>query len=148
MKSIEVVAGIICYGAPHSADATKDCKRFFATQRGYGEQKGGWEFPGGKMEPGESPQQALARELKEELAIDVNVGEFLCTVEHDYPTFHLTMHCYFCTLADGSTPTLLEHEASRWLTPAELHSVNWLPADVKVVKALENHLSNTSPNTL
>lgn len=102
MKSIEVVAGIICYGAPHSADATKDCKRFFATQRGYGEQKGGWEFPGGKMEPGETPQQALAHELK----------------------------------------------ASRWLTPAELHSVNWLPADIKVVKALENHLSNASPNTL
>jgi 8-oxo-dGTP diphosphatase len=89
------------------------------------------------MESGETPEQALARELKEELAIDVNVGEFLCTVEHDYPAFHLTMHCYFCTLADGNTPTLLEHEAARWLARAELHAVNWLPADVKVVEALE-----------
>ena len=137
MKTVEVVAGLI-----------KDDGKIFATQRGYGDYKHFWEFPGGKMEDGETPQQALARELKEELAIDVDVGDFLCTVEHDYPTFHLTMHCYFCTLADGSTPTLLEHEASRWLTPAELHSVNWLPADVKVVKALENHLSNASPNTL
>ena len=132
MKRIEVVAGIICDGAPHSAET-----RFFATQRGYGDQKDGWEFPGGKMESGETPEQALARELKEELAIDVNVGEFLCTVEHDYPAFHLTMHCYFCTLADGNTPTLLEHEAARWLARAELHAVNWLPADVKVVEALE-----------
>ena len=135
MKRIEVVAGIICDGAPHSAGT-----RFFATQRGYGEQKDGWEFPGGKMESGETPEQALARELKEELAIDVNVGEFLCTVEHDYPAFHLTMHCYFCTLADGNIPTLLEHEAARWLTRAELHAVNWLPADVKVVESLEKHL--------
>ena len=126
MKSIEVVAGII-----------KDSERIFATQRGYGEQKDFWEFPGGKMEPGETPEQALARELKEELAIDVNVGEFLCTVEHDYPAFHLTMHCYFCTIAGGKTPELLEHEAAKWLAPAELHSVNWLPADIKVVEALE-----------
>lgn len=132
MKRIEVVAGIICDGAPHSAGT-----RFFATQRGYGEQKDGWEFPGGKMESGETPEQALARELKEELAIDVNVGEFLCTVEHDYPAFHLTMHCYFCTIAGGKAPELLEHEAARWLTPAELHSVDWLPADIKVVEAIE-----------
>ncbi|MBO7511761.1 MAG: (deoxy)nucleoside triphosphate pyrophosphohydrolase, partial [Fibrobacter sp.] len=100
MKRIEVVAGIICDGAPRSAGT-----RFFATQRGYGEQKDGWEFPGGKMEPGETPEQALARELKEELAINVNVGDFICTVEYDYPAFHLTMHCFYCTLADGSTPT-------------------------------------------
>lgn len=132
MKRIEVVAGIICDGTPRSAGA-----RFFATQRGYGKQKDGWEFPGGKMEPGETPEQALARELKEELAINVNVGDFICTVEYDYPAFHLTMHCFYCTLADGSTPTLLEHEAARWLTRTELHSVNWLPADVKVVEALE-----------
>lgn len=137
MKSIEVVAGIICDGAPRSTGT-----RYFATQRGYGEQKDGWEFPGGKMEPGETPQLALARELKEELAIDVNVGDFICTVEYDYPAFHLTMHCYFCTLADGCTPTLLEHEAARWLTRAELHSVNWLPADIKVVAALEDYCTS------
>ena len=135
MKRIEVVAGIICDGTPRSAGA-----RFFATQRGYGEQKDGWEFPGGKMEPGETPEQALARELKEELAINVNVGDFICTVEYDYPAFHLTMHCFYCTLAEGSIPTLLEHEAARWLTRKELNSVNWLPADIEVVKALEKHL--------
>lgn len=126
MKRIEVVAGII-----------KDGSKIFATQRGYGEQKGFWEFPGGKMEPGETPQQALKRELNEELAIDVNVGDFLCTVEHDYPAFHLTMHCYFCTIAGGKAPELLEHEAAKWLAPAELHSVDWLAADVKVVEAIE-----------
>ena len=126
MKSIEVVAGII-----------RDGEKVFATQRGYGEQKGFWEFPGGKMEAGESPQQSLARELKEELAIDVNVGEFLCTVEHDYPAFHLTMHCFYCTIAGDKAPELLEHEAAKWLSPAEFHSVEWLPADVEVVKTLE-----------
>ena len=132
MKRIEVVAGIICDGDPRSAGT-----RFFATQRGYGEQKGFWEFPGGKIEAGETPQQALARELKEELAIDVGVGDFLCTVEYDYPAFHLTMHCYFCRIVGGKAPELLEHEAARWLSPAELHSVEWLPADVEVVRALE-----------
>ena len=126
MKSIEVVAGVI-----------KDGERVFATQRGYGDFKDFWEFPGGKMEPGETPQQALARELKEELAIDVSVGEFIRTVDYDYPAFHLTMHCFYCTSAGGKAPELLEHEAARWLTRAELHSVNWLPADVEVVKALE-----------
>ena len=128
MKHIEVVAGII-----------KDGDKIFATQRGYGEFKDGWEFPGGKMEPGETPQQALARELKEELAIDVNVGEFLCTVDYDYPTFHLTMHCFYCSVIGGEL-TLLEHEASKWLKMTELHSVNWLPADVEVVAALERNL--------
>ena len=128
MKHIEVVAGII-----------KDSEKIFATQRGYGEFKDGWEFPGGKMEPGETPQQALARELKEELAIDVNVGEFLCTVDYDYPTFHLTMHCFYCSVIGGEL-TLLEHEASKWLKMTELHSVNWLPADVDVVAALERNL--------
>lgn len=126
MKRIEVVAGII-----------KDGNKIFATQRGYGEQKGFWEFPGGKMECGETPQQALERELKEELAIHVNVGDFLCTVEHDYPAFHLTMHCYFCTIVGGKAPELLEHEAAKWLAPAELHSVDWLPADIKAVEAIE-----------
>lgn len=125
MKHIEVVAGII-----------KDGDRIFATQRGYGEFKDGWEFPGGKMEPGETPQQALARELKEELAVDVNVGDFLCTVDYDYPTFHLTMHCFYCSLVGGEL-TLLEHEAAKWLNMSELHTVNWLLADVEIVKALE-----------
>ena len=128
MKHIEVVAGII-----------KDGDKIFATQRGYGEFKDGWEFPGGKMEPGETPQEALARELKEELAVDVNVGEFLCTVDYDYPTFHLTMHCFCCSVIGGEL-TLLEHEASKWLKMTELHSVNWLPADVDVVAALERNL--------
>ena len=131
MKFIEVVAGVICDGGCSSPDV-----KFFATQRGYGDYKDFWEFPGGKMEPGETPEQALARELKEELAIDVSVGDFICTGEYDYPAFHLTMHCFYCTLAEGCAPTLLEHEAARWLTRVELPSVNWLPADVEVVKAL------------
>ena len=131
MKRIEVVAGIICDGDPHSAGTC-----FFATQRGYGEQKGFWEFPGGKMEAGESPQQALARELKEELAIDVGVGGFLCTVEYDYPAFHLTMHCYLCALLTDSLH-LNEHEASRWLSKEELYSVKWLPADIEVLDILK-----------
>ena len=125
MKTIEVVAGVITDGG-----------RFFATQRGYGDYKDGWEFPGGKVEPGESPEGALVRELKEELAVDVIVGERICTVEYDYPKFHLTMHCFFCTLPAGCRPTLLEHEAARWLDRESLGSVNWLPADVEVVKKL------------
>ena len=124
MKSIEVVAGVI-----------KDGDRIFATQRGYGDQKGGWEFPGGKMEPGETPEQALVRELKEELAIDVNVGEKICTVEYDYPKFHLTMHCFWATIVSGEIK-LLEHEDAKWLDRGNLNSVNWLPADIEVV----NHL--------
>ena len=127
MKTIEVVAGVITDGG-----------RFFATQRGYGDYKDGWEFPGGKVEPGESPEQALVRELKEELAVEVKVGERICTVEYDYPKFHLTMHCFFCTLPAGCRPTLLEHEAARWLDRESLGSVNWLPADVEVVKNLCN----------
>ena len=125
MKTIEVVAGVITDGG-----------RFLATQRGYGDYKDGWEFPGGKVEPGESPEGALVRELKEELAVDVIVGERICTVEYDYPKFHLTMHCFFCTLPVGCRPTLLEHEAARWLDRESLGSVNWLPADVEVVKLL------------
>lgn len=127
MKCIQVVAGLI-----------QDGGKVFATQRGYGDYKDFWEFPGGKMEPGETPPQALVRELKEELAIDVSVGGFLCTVEHDYPGFHLTMHCYFCAITGGKSPELLEHEAAQWLGRDELDSVNWLPADVKVVAALKN----------
>lgn len=124
MKSIEVVAGII-----------RRNDRILATQRGYGEFKDGWEFPGGKTERGETPQQALVREIKEELKSEIRVGEKLCTVEYDYPKFHLTMHCFWCDLLDGE-PVLLEHEAARWLTADELNSVDWLPADVQVVEAI------------
>ena len=124
MKSIEVVAAIIRRNG-----------RILATQRGYGEFKDGWEFPGGKTERGETPQQALVREIKEELKSEIRVGEKLCTIEYDYPKFHLTMHCFWCDLLDGE-PVLLEHEAARWLTADELNSVDWLPADVQVVEAI------------
>ncbi|MCQ2107528.1 MAG: (deoxy)nucleoside triphosphate pyrophosphohydrolase [Fibrobacter sp.] len=125
MKTIEVVAGVI-----------KDGNKIFATQRGYGDFKGGWEFPGGKMEPGETPQQALARELKEELTVDVSVEDFICTVEYDYPNFHLTMHCFYCTVIGGELK-LLEHEAAKWLEKENIRSVDWLPADIAVVETLE-----------
>lgn len=124
MKTIEVVAAII-----------KKDNKYFATQRGYGDFEGGWEFPGGKMEPGETPQHALIREIKEELDADITVGELIETVEHDYPKFHLTMHCFLCELISEHV-VLLEHEAARWLSQEELDSVDWLPADLSVI----NHL--------
>ena len=127
MKNIEVVAAII-----HDDEG-----RLFATQRGYGEWKDWWEFPGGKMEAGETPEEALKREIREELATDIGVDEFLCTVEYDYPQFHLTMHCYLCSLMTESL-YLNEHEAAKWLMKDELDSVKSLPADVKVVEALMN----------
>ncbi|MCF0220703.1 MAG: (deoxy)nucleoside triphosphate pyrophosphohydrolase [Fibrobacter sp.] len=133
MKSIEVVAGVI---RRKSAEAPSAAVEILATQRGYGDYKGGWEFPGGKMEPGESPRQALARELKEELSVDVRVDDFICTVDHDYPDFHITMHCYYCEVV-GGTLTLLEHESARWLEASELRSVGWLPADISVVECIE-----------
>ena len=126
MKQIEVVAAIIRKG-----------DKIFATQRGYGEWKDWWEFPGGKMEPGETPEEALVREIREELSTEISVDEFLCTVEHDYPQFHLTMHCYLCSLLTEALH-LNEHEAARWLTTNELESVKWLPADVKVIEELKN----------
>ena len=125
MKQIEVVAAII-----HDGEG-----RIFATQRGYGEWKDWWEFPGGKMEAGETPEEALVREIREELSAEISVDEFLCTVEYDYPQFHLTMHCFLCSLI-GEALHLNEHEAARWLTKEQLDSVDWLPADVKVVEAL------------
>ena len=117
MKIIEVVAAIII----------KD-GQVFATQRGYGEWKGWWEFPGGKMEPGEGPQEALRREIREELDAEITVGPLLETVEWDYPAFHLTMHCFVCTLVSEDMH-LNEHEAAAWLTKETLHTVKWLPAD-------------------
>ena len=125
MKQIEVVAAIIRKG-----------DRIFATQRGYGEWKDWWEFPGGKMEEGESPEEALVREIREELSTEISVEELLCTVEYDYPKFHLTMNCYWCSLVTEALH-LNEHEAARWLTSEELDSVDWLPADLLVVEAIK-----------
>ena len=133
MKTIEVVAAIICDG-----------DKVFATQRGYGEFEGWWEFPGGKIEPGESHHEALKREIREELDVDIHVGERLCSVEYDYLTFHLTMHCYLCSLASGCL-TLREHKEARWLAHNELNSVQWLPADVSVVDSLQSALYIFSP---
>lgn len=124
MKQIEVVAAII-----------RKEDMIFATQRGYGEWKDWWEFPGGKMEVGETPEVALVREIREELSAEINVDEFLCTVEYDYPQFHLTMHCYLCSLMTDSLH-LNEHEAAKWLTKDELNSVKWLPADLEVVERI------------
>ena len=125
MKTIDAVAAII----------EKDGE-ILATQRGYGEFEGGWEFPGGKVEAGKTPEQAIVREIKEELNADIAVGSFLVQVEHDYPAFHLSMKCYLCTLKDPSFE-LLEHHAAKWLDLEHIESVDWLPADVKVVSALE-----------
>ena len=121
MKTVNVVAAII-----------QDGDRIFATQRGYGEFKDGWEFPGGKIEPGETPQQALKREIEEELDTEITVGDLLTVVEYDYPTFHLSMQCFLCTIESGNL-TLKEHEAARWLAKDELNSVAWLPADAALI---------------
>lgn len=128
MKQIEVVAAIIRKG-----------DKIFATQRGYGDWKDWWEFPGGKMEAEETPEEALVREIREELSAEISVVKFLCTVEHDYPAFHLTMHCYLCSLI-GEALHLNEHEAARWLTKDSLYCVKWLPADVKVVEEVRRKM--------
>ena len=125
MKQIEVVAAII-----------QKEGRVFATQRGYGDFKDWWEFPGGKMETGETPEEALKREISEELSTEINVDKYLCTVEYDYPKFHLTMHCYLCSLLTEALH-LNEHEAARWLSKDELDSVKWLPADLEVVSTIQ-----------
>ena len=125
MKKIEVVAAIL-----HRDGA------YFATQRGFGEFEGMWEFPGGKIEPGESPEVALKREIQEELAVDIIIENRLCTTEYDYPSFHLTMHCYLCSIASGEIE-LREHKSARWLTSETLDSVEWLPADIDIIKKLK-----------
>ena len=128
MKTVNVVAAII-----------RDGNRIFATQRGYGEFKDGWEFPGGKVEPGETPQEALKREIEEELETEIEVGEYLTTIEYDYPSFHLSMKCYWCRIIEGR-PVLLEHEAARWLGKDELDSVDWLPADITIINMIREKL--------
>ena len=129
MNTINVVAAII-----------RKNDKIFATQRGYGAQKDCWEFPGGKIEEGETPQGALAREIREELEAEIIVGDHLVTVEHDYPDFHLSMQCFWCELAEGSHLKLLEHESAKWLSFDELDSVDWLPADIKVVETIRKSL--------
>ena len=125
MNQIEVVAAIIRKG-----------DKIFATQRGYGEWKDWWEFPGGKIEQGETPEEALKREISEELSAEINVDELFSTVDYDYPKFHLTMHCYLCTLQTNAMH-LNEHESARWLAKCELDSVNWLPADKSIIEKLK-----------
>lgn len=127
-KSIEVVAAVIHDGG-----------RILATQRGYGEFKDKWEFPGGKMEAGESREEALRREIREELDTEINIGKLLCTVEYDYPAFHLTMHCYLCSVVSG-TLVLKEHESARWLPAEALESVDWLPADLQILPIIRQNL--------
>lgn len=128
MKTIHVAAAVI-------GDSPAAPRRVFATARGYGEYRGRWEFPGGKLEPGESPQQALVREIREELDVCIEVGELISTIEYDYPAFHLSMACFWCTVTHG-TPRLVEAEAGRWLTRAQLRDVDWLPADLLVLDAV------------
>ena len=125
MKTVRVVAAIIREG-----------NKVFATQRGYGDYKDGWEFPGGKIEQGETPQQALAREIKEELDTEIAVGDYLTTIEYDYPAFHLSMQCFWCKIVDG-TPVLIEHEAARWLDLDHIDSVDWLPADLTIIPLIK-----------
>ena len=129
MKVIRVVAAIIC------SKNEQGNRVLFATQRGYGKYKDGWEFPGGKIEDGESPQEALYREIKEELDVEIDVGDLLITVEHDYEDFHLSMDCFWCEILSGKLE-LKEHEAAKWLTMDKIWDVDWLPADVKVVEAI------------
>lgn len=132
MKTIKVVAAIIIEDG-----------KVFATQRGYGDFKGGWEFPGGKVEPDETPQEALAREIREELETEIEVGELLDTVEYDYPKFHLSMDCFICKIKSGDL-VLKEHEAAKWLTKETLESVEWLPADFGVIENIKKYMQRES----
>lgn len=129
MKTIKVVAAIIVDG-----------KRIFATQRGYGDLKGGWEFPGGKVEPNESRKQALTREIQEELDTTIEVKEYFDTIEYDYPTFHLSMDCFICSIKKGNL-ILKEHAAAKWLGIEDIDSVEWLPADISLIDKLKDYLN-------
>ncbi len=127
-KNIKVVAAVI-----------KNGNKIYATQRGYGEFKGGWEFPGGKIEQGETSQEALVREIEEELETKIKVNNLIDTIEYDYPTFHLSMECFWCEIVKGNL-VLLEAEAAKWLTKEELYSVDWLPADLLLIPKIERNL--------
>lgn len=129
MKTIRVVAAVI------KAQNDNGEPIIFATQRGYGEMKGGWEFPGGKIEEGETPAEALKREIMEELDTEISVGEFIDTIEYDYPTFHLSMDCFWCEIVNGDL-VLKEHEAAKWLDKSNLNSVEWLPADITIIEKI------------
>lgn len=133
MKTVRVVAAII------KAVNEQGENMIFATQRGYGEFKDGWEFPGGKIEDGETPQEALKREIREELDTEIAVGELFDTVEYDYPAFHLSMDCFWCTIVSGEL-VLKEHEAARWLTKEQLREVAWLPADISLVDRISDSM--------
>lgn len=137
MKTVRVVAAVI-----KAIDENGE-PIIFATQRGYGEFKGGWEFPGGKIEEGETPQEALKREILEELDTEISVGELIETIEYDYPTFHLSMDCFWCEIVNGDL-VLKEHEAAKWLTKDQLDFVEWLPADIEIVNKLEASLECVS----
>ena len=132
-KTIHVVAALIFRTTPYGT------RQLFATQRGYGEFKDGWEFPGGKVEPGEAPQDALKREIREELATEIEVDNYISTIEYDYPTFHLSMECYACSIISGRLE-LLEHENAAWLSKETLHTVSWLPADLSILDKVEKLL--------
>ena len=130
MKTVKVVAAVIC-------DSFENTSKIFATARGYGEFKGQWEFPGGKVEAGETPQQALKREIQEELDVKIEIGELIDTIEYDYPTFHLSMDCFWCVVIDCEI-ILKEAEAARWLSKDELYNIDWLPADVALIEKIES----------
>ena len=133
MKTVRVVAAVI------KAENEKGQPIIFATQRGYGDLKGGWEFPGGKIEEGETPQEALKREIMEELDTEISVGDLIDTIEYDYLTFHLSMDCFWCEIVKGDL-VLKEHEAAKWLSKEELDSVEWLPADVTLIDQIRNNI--------
>ena len=132
MKTIRVVAAVIC-------DSIEKKSKIFSTARGYGEFKGGWEFPGGKIEEGETPEQALAREIQEELDTEIRVGNLIDTIEYDYPTFHLSMDCFWAEVVSGNLE-LKEAEAAKWLTKEALDSVEWLPADITLIEKIKREM--------